>query len=208
MIRLQVTKKLLAKLPINAQGRLPTRSSSNSAASTLEALNPLSDWYATLYLMQHRNCLLMVHAKTRFALLLPCLTKPDFGKLNEHFQSQCLATLEALGANDAQLGCARQFLQSLVIEEGVSRAHSEALNLHKGMVERLLWDDNASLMDQDATRLNVELNKLTEAHSDLLAVLDSASVTLERSANRTGASSAQPAKDNNVVAFADFQKPR
>ncbi|ADH85703.1 DUF6933 domain-containing protein [Desulfurivibrio alkaliphilus] len=59
MIRLHCTKKLLVKLPCDADGRLKSRR--GVPPSAIDAgESPLSGWHAKLLLLQRRQCVLFV----------------------------------------------------------------------------------------------------------------------------------------------------
>jgi hypothetical protein len=107
-MQLHVTKNLLAKLPVNAQGQLAAiaRSQHLFDVPSLQ-MNPLSSWHAKLILLQRRNCVLLVHDETRFPLFIPALTKPDFTELNDCFVDALLNALLKSGADEAQLDSAQ-----------------------------------------------------------------------------------------------------
>ncbi len=86
MIQLHATRKLFERLPLNEQGLVAStpRSDWLFKASPVEA-NPLSGWHGNLLTYQRRNCVLLVHDATRFPLLLPALTKPDFCRAKRPF---------------------------------------------------------------------------------------------------------------------------
>ena len=75
MIKVHATKKLLAKLPLDAEGFLPSKYDlPASGTDTLHSEDSwLSGWHATTFQMQRRNCLLFVHDKTRFSVFIPML---------------------------------------------------------------------------------------------------------------------------------------
>ena len=74
------TKKLFAKLP----GR---ESAVNGDA------HPVGDWHANLYMIDRRQCVLFCHDKTRFALFLAGLKKPDFENIDYLFHDMFINTL-------------------------------------------------------------------------------------------------------------------
>lgn len=86
MIHLHCTQKLLSKLPVDINGRLPNTRARPLAAND-PADSPLSGWHANLVTLQRRNCVLFVHDTTRFPVLLTCLTKPDFAELDYCFRT-------------------------------------------------------------------------------------------------------------------------
>ena len=84
MIKLHATRKLFEKLTLTSEGTLPVTPMSKwlYEKPTLD-INSLSGWHGHLVTLQRRNCILMAHDSTRFPLVLPALTKPDFAELND-----------------------------------------------------------------------------------------------------------------------------
>lgn len=74
------TKKLSAKLP-------------ERHAEPADGKNPLGDWHANLHVIDRRQCVLFCHDKTRFALFLAGLKKPDFENLDYLFRDLFINTL-------------------------------------------------------------------------------------------------------------------
>lgn len=214
MIRLHSTKKLFAKLPVDQQGLLPSKElSSGAAPKTLEALNPLRGWHANLIMIQRRNCVLMVHDETRFTVFMPGLTKPDFARLEQHFLASLLDTLTALDASDDQIAAARKLVQPLVVDTQTNRSILGTLNQSKAMIEHIIWQDNASILQLDAAQLSAHLcstpmlvtkpNSAVFPYRGMFALLDEASQSFSRSDNPQEGSTSI-AKDSNVVSMADF----
>ena len=140
MIRLHCTQKLFAKLPVNANGRLPNTKGRPLAANDAGD-SPLSGWHANLLTLQRRNCVLFVHGTTRFPVLLTCLTKPDFAELDYWFQDGLMNTLLKGGANQAQLDAAARSLAPLQCDTLRDRSVQGTLNQMKQDVEHMLWYD-------------------------------------------------------------------
>ena len=78
------TKKLAAKLP-------------EVSASPLQEANTLGSWHANLYTIDHRQCLLLCHDTTRFALFIPGLKKADFQRFEFWFRDSLANTMMKLG---------------------------------------------------------------------------------------------------------------
>ena len=151
MINLHCTKKLIAKLPADATGRLQSSNSLGNAAANDESIlpSPLSGWHANLIILQRRNCVLFVHDATRFPLLATCLTKPAFANLDWHFQHALMNTLLKLDASQDQLDAAATALTPLVCDTNCDRSVQGTMNQMKQDLERMLWYDGI-----DITELN------------------------------------------------------
>ncbi|SDG33658.1 DUF6933 domain-containing protein [Idiomarina zobellii] len=104
MLKLHATRKLFEKLTITSDGALPgTPMSKWLYEKPSLDINPLSGWHGHLITLQRRNCVLMAHDSTRFPLVLPALTKPDFAELNDRFVDTFMNTLLKCGANEVHL---------------------------------------------------------------------------------------------------------
>lgn len=155
MIKLHVTKKLLAKLPIDESGYLLNVKGAGDEIAKTES--PLSGWHANLVLLQRRNCILLVHDTTRFPLFMPCLTKPDFANLDRWFEDALMNTLLKCGANDRQLDAVYRHLAPLQIDTDCSRSVQGTMNQMKGAIENMLWYDGVDIIDLSAARTGVWL---------------------------------------------------
>jgi hypothetical protein len=157
-MQLQVTQKLLAKLPVNAQGQLAATARSQHLfdAPSLQ-INPLSGWHGKLMLIQRRNCVLLVHDATRFPLFIPALTKPDFAELNDCFVDALLNALLKIGADEAQLDSAQHCLRPLQIDTQCNRSVQGTLNQMGQAVEHVLWYDNLNVAEMTGTAMSVWL---------------------------------------------------
>jgi len=146
MIHLHCTQKLLSKLPIDANGRLPNTQARPLAANDAGE-SPLSGWHANVLMLQRRNCVLLVHDTTRFPVLLNCLTKPDFAELDYWFQDGLMNTLLKGGANQAQLDAAARALTPLQCDATCNRSVQGTLNYMKRELDHLLWYDDLAVTD-------------------------------------------------------------
>ncbi|MEX2474509.1 hypothetical protein [Marinobacter sp.] len=146
MIRLHCTQKLLAKLPLDATGRLKRKALHPQAAND-EAESPLSNWHANLLTIQRRNCVLFIHDATRFPVLATCLTKPDFAELDWWFQDAVMNTLLKSGANEAHMEAAASALSQLVCDSQCDRSVQATMNQMKQDLEHQIWYDNLSISD-------------------------------------------------------------
>jgi hypothetical protein len=161
MIQLHVTKKLLAKLPIDHQGLLPVQTANqgcfrDSQASTLAA-NPLSGWHANLLLMQRRQCIILIHDTTRFAVFIPCLTKPDFANLNNLFIDCFINSLLKCGANQVQLETTQQLMAPLQIDSVCNRSVQGTMNRMAGDIENFLHYDQVDVSQITGNRIGAWL---------------------------------------------------
>lgn len=150
MITIHATKKLHAKLPLNADGLLP-----NHPCPTTESVvtaNQLSGWHANLLTLQRRNCVLMVHDATRFPLFIKALVKADFAHFNEYFADTLMNTLLKAGANQQQLDAAASLLAPCRFDTVCNRSVQGTLNHMAGDIEQLLWYDSARLEEISAYR--------------------------------------------------------
>jgi len=158
MIQLHVTKKLLAKLPIDKVGNLPSQVSGLElvvAGSNLE--NPLSGWHGNLITLQRRNCIVMVHDATRFPVFLLCLTKPDFANLQYWFEDAFMNTLLKAGANDQQMTTATKLLAKLTIDSVCDRSVQGTLNRIKRDVEHMIWYDDVQVVNLSGPKVGAWL---------------------------------------------------
>ncbi len=157
MIKIHVTKKLFTKLPVNELGCLPVDKNTVPFQAELSK-NPLTGWHANLIVLQRRNCILMVHDETRFALFMPCLKKPDFANLDWHFQDTFMNTLLKQGANQQQLESASACLNQLNFDTICDRSVQGTMNQMKGDIERMLSYDNVNVTDVSGYRTGVWLS--------------------------------------------------
>lgn len=149
MILIHATKKLYARLPVDAQGLLPGTSSEAEQAVTTSA-NPLSGWHANLITLQRHNCILLVHDATRFPVFIKSLRKPDFANLNLLFADALMNTLLKLDASEQQLQMTASLLAPCQFDTNCSRSVLGTLNQMAGEVEYMLWYDRAKLEDISA----------------------------------------------------------
>lgn len=156
MIQLHCTRKLFAKLPVNALGLLPNTRARPSAAND-PGDSPLSGWHANLITLQRRNCVLFVHETTRFPLLISCLTKPDFAELDHLFQDGLMNTLLKCGATPSQLDAAAHALAPLQCDTLRNVSAQGTLNRMKQDMEHQLWYDRLAMTDLDPSHASVWL---------------------------------------------------
>jgi hypothetical protein len=156
MITIHSTKKLHAKLPLNAEGLLVDKQLSEPSALAMNH-NPLSGWHANLIILQRLNCVLLVHDATRFPLFLKSQVKADFVNFNWHFQDALMNTLLKLDANQEQLDTAASLLAPCQFDTECNRSVQGTMNQMKGDIEHMLWYDNANIEDISAYKTGVWL---------------------------------------------------
>lgn len=146
MIRLHCTKKLLVKLPCDADGRLKSRRGVPPAAGDAGE-SPLSGWHANLLLLQRRQCVLFVHDATRFPVFVPALKKENFADLDWFFQDGFMNTLLKVGADDRHMKAAEKLLAPLVCDHDCNRSVQGTMNRMGQDLDIMLAYDRASVMD-------------------------------------------------------------
>lgn len=158
MIDLYVTKKLQAKLSIDDKGMLPGSSHVDYLADKPEMeSNPLSGWHANLRVMQRRQCVIFVHNETRFPVFVPCLTKPNFSRLEYFFIDAFMNTLMKCGASMEHMDAAQYLLERFKIDSNYSRSVQGTMNQMCAEIETYLWYDNVNIMELSGYSMGVHL---------------------------------------------------
>jgi hypothetical protein len=136
MIQLHATHKLFNKLPLSSGGQLAvTKRSERLHQLPSFDSNPLDNWHGNLVILQRRQCLLFVHDKTRFPLVLPALKKLDFTELNDRFADALMNTLLKSGATHEQLAVIDHYLRPLQVDTICNRSVQGTLNQMKAEFE-------------------------------------------------------------------------
>jgi hypothetical protein len=158
VIQLYATRKLFERLPVDDCGQFAAtpRSGWLYEQPALD-INPLSGWHGNLVTLQRRQCVLLVHDATRFPLVLPALTKPDFAELNDRFVDALMNTLLKCGAEQLQLDTAHRCLRPLQADTQCNRSAQATLHRMKDELEHLLAYDNLDIAEQTGYRLGVWL---------------------------------------------------
>lgn len=181
MILLHATRKLFERLPLKEDGQLAVTSRSEwlYAQATLVD-NPLSGWHGNLVILQRRNCVLLVHDTTRFPLVLPALTKPDFAELNDRFVDAFMNTLLKCEAEDPQMDAAHHYLRPFQVDTHCNRSVQGTLNRMKEEIEHLLWYEQVDIADMMGYRLGAWLASMPRSvknrgylwpHKEMLGLL-------------------------------------
>ncbi len=155
MITLHATKKLLAKLPVDAAGYLCAGREAGKEKGTTES--PLGAWHGNLLVLQRRNCILLVHDTTRFPVFMSCLTRPDFANLDRLFVDALVHTLLKCGANARHLDAVQEHVEPLQIDTDCNRSVQGTMNQMKGDFDHMLWYDNVNISELSASRAGVWL---------------------------------------------------
>jgi len=119
--------------------------------------NPLSGWHASLLLMQRRECVILIHDTTHFAVFIPCLNKPDFANLNNLFEDSFINSLLKCGANQVQLDSAQQLMAPLQIDSVCNRSVQGTMNRMAGDIENFLHYDQVDVSQITGNRIGAWL---------------------------------------------------
>lgn len=158
MIQLHTTRLLFSSLPLNEQGLLAaTPRSQWLFEQPASSVNPLSGWHGHLVTLQRRKCLILIHDATRFPLVIPALTKPDFAELNDRFVDSFMNTLLKCGAEDQYMNAAHQYLRPIRVDTQCDRSVQGTLNRTKGDVEHSLWYNQTNIAEMTGYRLGAWL---------------------------------------------------
>jgi hypothetical protein len=158
MIHLHATRKLFDRLPLSDAGQLAvTPRSQWLFEQPVLDINPLSGWHGNLVTLQRRQCVLLVHDATRFPLVLPALSKPDFAELNDRFVDVLMNTLLKVGAEEAQMNAAQKYLRPLQVEIGCNRSALGTLNQMKFEIECYVAHDGVNIAEMTGYRLGAWL---------------------------------------------------
>ena len=219
MFQLHATRKLFDRLPLNDDGQLPvTRRTEWLYEKPALDTNPLGGWHANLVTLQRRNCVLFANDATRFPLVLPALTKPDFVELNDRFVDALMNTLLKCGAEEHHLDAAQRYLRPFTVDSQCNRSVLSTLNRMKRDVEQLLWHDNANIAEMTGYRLGAWLADMPYTakgrgylwpQRDMLALLEGLSHTApDAHAEEDVPPDATDNLPDNVVSISSFQNRR
>ena len=153
MVRLHCTKKLLAKLPLHANGRLKNIGPDQYSANDDPRESLLSGWHANLLVIQRRQCVLFVHDATRVPVFAPALRKDDFADLDYWFSDCFMNTLLKTGANDKLMDAAHAALGPLVCDTTCDRSVQGTMNQMAQDIAFYVQDYEISVADITGYRL-------------------------------------------------------
>ena len=147
MIKVYPSAKLRAKLPLNENGTIQGGEKCNPPDLSPVPNNPLSYWHAHLIILQRRQCVVMVHDVSRFAVFLPCLTKKDFASLDWHFSDVLMNTFLQAGLPSESINNAAKLLTPLCFDHRRDRSVQGTLNQMTQDLEHRLWFDQSKVED-------------------------------------------------------------
>ena len=101
--------------------------------------------------------MLLVHDATRFPLVLPALTKPDWLELNDRFADAFMNTLLKCGAEERYIDTAHKLLRPLQVDSIYDRSVQGRLNRMKGDIETMLWHEQVNLAEITGYRVGAWL---------------------------------------------------
>ncbi|MFN3586719.1 MAG: DUF6933 domain-containing protein [Moraxellaceae bacterium] len=213
MITLHATKKLFAKLPVDAEGALAAVPPS-VAAGNAQLPNPLSGWHGNLLVLQRRQCVLLVHDATRFPVFMTSLVKADFAHFNVRFADALMNTLLKAGADECHMQAAVALLAPVQVDTTCNRSVQGTMNQMAGDIEHLLWYEQLALDDLSDCRTGAWLADRptrVKGHKDylwpcreMLALLETASAPARPAGPVAAAPATAPVADK-VVSLADYR---
>jgi len=113
------SQKLAAKLP-------------DVSPTPLEETSPLGGWYAHLFTLDRRQCVMFCHDATRYVLFLPGLRKANFAELgSQWFRPLYLATLAMFCCPDAQIKKVELALGPMRFDTATDRSVQGSLRVAK-----------------------------------------------------------------------------
>lgn len=158
MIKLHVTKKLLAKLQIDDQGYLLGHLKANPRKEDYDGTESLlSGWHANLVTVQRKNCVFLIHDETRFPVFIPGLLKADLKDLDYFFDDCFMNTLLKCGATNEQLETASSHILLLQIDAQTDRSVQATMNHMIQEIEYMIWYEQVNVVDITGYRVGAKL---------------------------------------------------
>jgi len=148
---LHCTKKLYAKLPEKVRA-------ASQPATAIGIQAQWLNWHANLITIQRRQCVIAVHDTTRFALLIPCLTKKDFANLDWHFNDVFINTLLKSDIPFELVDVAAHCYQPLNFDAVCDRSVQGTMNQMAQEAEFSLQYKNESITDISPYRFSAWLS--------------------------------------------------
>lgn len=143
---LHCSQKLAAKLP-------------GVSTTPLQETSPLGSWHGHLFTLDRRQCVMLVHDATRYALFLPGLRKEDFAALSERwFRPLYLATLALCGCPEVQMKKAELALGPMRFDTATDRSVQGSLRVARQDMEAWVYSV-PNVMDVDALKVSRWLNE-------------------------------------------------
>ncbi len=126
------TKKMMGKLPESLQ-----QNSANTVAA-IGLFEQWQNWHVNIINIQRKQCVIMVHDATRYAVFLPAMTKKELPYLGYHFQDIFINSLIKSGITPELIDKAASYLKddSLQLDTTCNRSVQGTMRL---MTEELEW---------------------------------------------------------------------
>jgi len=136
---LHCSHKLASKLP-------------DVSATPLDETSPLGGWHGHLFTLDRRQCVMLMHDATRYALFLPGLRKAQFTELGDWFRILYLATLAGFGCTDTQIKKVELVLGRVRYDTATDRSVLSSLRVAKQDLEAHVYSaPNVMALDPLAT---------------------------------------------------------
>ena len=131
------TKKLKDKLV----------ASNNTEQEVTASPSAIGSWHANLIVIERRQCVIFVHDITRYAVFIPCLTKPDFANLDHHFQDVFINSLIKAGLDFELIDKAANVITPFVFDTDCSRSVQGTMRLMSDDIKWGLQYNNQSITE-------------------------------------------------------------
>ena len=148
---LHCTKKLFAKMPEEDKA-------TTNIVANIGVKSQWLNWHANLIAIQRRQCVIAVHDATRYAVFIPCLTKPDFAKLQWHFEDVFINSLLKSGLSHELVETATQHLAPLQFDTECNRSVQGTMNQIAQDIDYGLSYTNTVVSDISPYRYSAELS--------------------------------------------------
>ena len=118
-------------------GKLP-ESLQRKSTNTVAAIGLLEQWHANIINIQHKQCVIMVHDATRYAVFLPATIKKELPYLGYHFHDIFISSLIKSGIAPDLINKAASYLEEdrLQLDTTCNRSVQGTMRL---MAEELEW---------------------------------------------------------------------
>ncbi len=156
MITIHCTKKLLSRLPVGVGEQLRSEYSNHFAANDATP-TLLSGWHGNLVTLQRRQCVLLVHDKTRFPVFIPAVVKQDFAEFDYRFADSFMNTLLKTGVEDEVMKLAVSQLAPIMIEQTIDRSVLGTINNMIQQVQFTIDDNEIEIADITGYRIGAWL---------------------------------------------------
>jgi hypothetical protein len=138
----------------------------------------LGSWYANLFTVERRKCVLFTNDRTLFSVLLFGLRKPDFESIGDRFRAGLIANLQAAGippeiVASMAMAC-RPVGWGATKSRSVLGSMNDMISIAKHMValKRLRAEDEIVIQNHDLNRMPMSALKLVRPVDEMRAALD------------------------------------